>query len=79
MRAGIHLRDSIIFNLASIGVSTSAIQWNLSYVNTIGTKTFVLISEVSLFQGDKNMYLYKAGTRSSVLFNQVSLFQVSSV
>ena len=35
----------------------------------------VLISEVSLFQGENNMHLYKVGTWSSVLINQVSLFQ----
>ena len=33
---------------------------------TLGTKIIVLISEVSLFQGE-NMYLYKVGTQSSVL------------
>ena len=44
-------------------------------MDTIGTKTIVLISEVSLFQGENNMYLYKDGTQSSVLINQVSLFQ----
>ena len=51
------------------------IQWNLSTTDTLGTKIVVLISEVSLFQGENNMYLYKVGTRSSVLINQVSLFQ----
>ena len=43
---------------------------NLSTMDTIGTKIFVLISEVSLLQGEKNMYLYEVGTRSSVLINQ---------
>ena len=50
-----------------------SIQWNLSNVDTIGTKTFVLVSEVFLFQEDNN--LYEVGTQSSVLINQVSLFQ----
>ena len=49
--------------------------WNLSNTDTIGTKIIVLVSEVSLFQGEDNMYLYKTGTRSSVLINEVSLFQ----
>ena len=44
-------------------------------LTTLGTKTIVLISEVSLFQGENNMYLYKVGTHSSVLINQMSLFQ----
>ena len=38
------------------------IQWNLSYMDTLGTKITVLISEVSW-------------TKSSVLINEVSLFQ----
>ena len=38
---------------------------------TTGTKIFVLISEVSLFQGKNIMYLYEVGTR---LINQVALF-----
>ena len=42
-------------------------------MDTIGDKTFVLISEVSLFQGENN--LYKVGTRSSVLINEGSVFQ----
>ena len=44
-------------------------------MDTIGTKTIALISEVSLFQGENNMYLYKVGTWSSLLINQVSFFQ----
>jgi len=36
----------------------SNIQWSLSNTDTLGTKTIVLISEVSLFQGENNMYLY---------------------
>ena len=43
------------------------IQWNLSNTDTLGTKTIVLISEASLFQGENNMYLYKVGTQSSVM------------
>ena len=41
-------------------------------LNTLGTKIFVLISEVSLFQGED---LYKVMTQSGALINQVSLFQ----
>ena len=48
--------------------------WNLSNTDTLGTKIIVLISEVSLFEGENKMYLYKVGTQSSVLINQVSLF-----
>ena len=33
-------------------------------------KIIVLISEVSLFQAENNMYLYKVGTQSSVLSKQ---------
>ena len=53
------------------------LQWNLSYADALGTKTIVLISEVSLFQGENNMYLYKIGAhdQSSVPINQLSLFQ----
>ena len=49
--------------------------YSVSNMDTLGTKIFVLISEVSSFQGDNNMQLYKVGTRTSVLNNQVSLFQ----
>ena len=48
------------------------LQWNLSDTDTLGTKIIVLISEVSLFQGENN---YKIGTQSSVQINQVSIFQ----
>ena len=34
------------------------IQLNLSNKNTLGTKTIVLFSEVSLFQGENNMCLH---------------------
>ena len=44
-------------------------------MDTIGTKIIVQISEVSLFQGENNMYLYEVRTQSSILINQVSLFQ----
>ena len=47
------------------------LQWNPSNMDIIGTKTSVLISEVSLFQGDNNTCLYKVGTQTSVLINQV--------
>ena len=30
----------------------------------------VLVSEVSLFHGENNMYIYKVGTQSSVLIKQ---------
>ena len=46
------------------------IQWNLFNTNTLGTQIIVLISEVSFFQGQNNMYLYKVGTHSSVLIKQ---------
>ena len=39
-------------------------------MDTLGTKIIVLISEVSLFQAENNMYLYKVGTQSSVLSKQ---------
>ena len=39
-------------------------------MDSLGTKIIVLISEVSLFQGQNNMYLYKVGAQSSVLINQ---------
>ena len=42
---------------------------------TLGTKIIVLISEVSLFQGENSVYLYEVGTQSSVLINQVFIFQ----
>ena len=43
-------------------------------MDTLGTKIItVLISEVSLFQGKNNVYLYKAGTWSSVLINHVPI------
>ena len=48
-------------------------QWTLSYLDTIGTKIFVLISEASLFQGK---YLHEGGTQSSVLNSEVSLLGV---
>ena len=44
-------------------------------MDTLGTKTCVLISEVYLFQGKNNMYSYKVGIQSSVLVNQMSLFR----
>ena len=45
-------------------------------MDTIGTKLIVLISEVSLFQGDNN--LYKVGTQSSVIVSEV-FFERGSV
>ena len=49
------------------------IQWSLSNMDTLGTKTIVLISEVSLFQGENNnMYLYKVWTQSHVVINHAS-------
>ena len=55
-------------------MSYNMIQWNLTNTDTLGTEIIVLISEVSLFQGE-NTQLYKVGTWPSVLINQVSLFQ----
>ena len=46
------------------------IQWNLFNTDTLGTQIIVLISEVSFFQGQNNMYLYKVGTHSSILIKQ---------
>ena len=45
-------------------------QWNLSNTDTLETRITVLISEVSLFQGENNMYLYKVGSRPGVLIKQ---------
>ena len=54
-----------------VALNSIVLQWNLSNTNPIsGTKIIVLISEVSLFQGENNMYLCKVGTRSSVLIYQ---------
>ena len=39
------------------------IQWSLSNVDTVRTKIIVLISEVSFFQREKNMYLHKDGLK----------------
>ena len=39
-------------------------------MDSLGTKILVLISEVSLFQGQNGMYLYEVGTQLSVLINQ---------
>ena len=39
----------------------------------LGPKLIVLISEVSFFQGENNMYFYKVGTQSSVLIKQCVL------
>ena len=36
----------------------------------LGPKLIVLISEVSFYQGENNMYFYKVGTQSSVLIKQ---------
>ena len=48
-------------------------------MDTFGTKIIVLISEVSLFQGENNVYIYEVGTQSNVLINQgVLISEVSS-
>ena len=39
-------------------------------MDSLGTKLIVSINEVSLFQAENNMYLYKVGIQSSVLNNQ---------
>ena len=41
-------------------------QWNLSTMDTLGTKTFVLIGEMSF----NSLYLYQPGSQSGVLINQ---------
>ena len=46
------------------------IQWNLFNTDTLGTQIIVMISEVSFFQGQNNMYLFKVGTHSSTLIKQ---------
>ena len=46
------------------------IQWNLFNTDNLGTQIIVLISEVSFFQVENNMYLYKVGTHSSILIKQ---------
>ena len=61
--------------MCASGSQFKVLQWNLSNMDTIGTKIFVLINEVSLFQGENNTYLNKVWTLSSILINQVSLFQ----
>ena len=40
-----------------VGQAQNTIHWNLSNVDTIGTKIFVLISEVFLFQQDNSTKL----------------------
>ena len=47
-------------------------------MDSLGTKILVLISEVSLFQGQNGMYLYEVGTQLSVLINQGVLISVVS-
>ena len=64
---------AIIVSAAHSETRTYHVQWNLSNTDTLGTKIIVLISEVSLFQGENNMYVYHVGTRSIVLINQVVL------
>ena len=46
------------------------IQSNPFNTDTLGTKIIILISEVSLFQEENSMYLYKVGTRPGVLIKQ---------
>ena len=53
---------------------TATLQWILPTMDTTGTKTVVLISEVSLFQRENIMYLYEVGTGLSVLINQGVLY-----
>ena len=38
-----------------IRVSCNLIEWDFSNTDTLGTKIIVLISEVSIFQGENNM------------------------
>ena len=51
------------------------IQWNLSIVDTFGTKLAVLYREVSLIQIQICTQLYMVGTADSVLIREVSLIQ----
>ena len=44
------------------------------YLYEVGTRSSVLINQVSLFQGELCICM-KLGTQSSVLINQVFLFQ----
>ena len=56
-------------------MTENPIQWNLSNTDTIGTKVFVLISEVSSFQGKiKDIYI-KLGLSQVSRLSKLSLFQ----
>ena len=63
----------------------NCIQWNPSNTDTLGTTIILLISKVSLFQGENNMYLYKVGTwpgvpiKQGVLISEVSLKRGSTI
>ena len=58
---------------------TISVQRNLSNTGTHGTKILVLISEVSLFQGENKCIYIKLGIWSSVVINQVSSKRGSTV
>ena len=65
-----HTISAIVLQLDILAMNIMGIQWNPSNTDTLGTKIIVLISEVSLFQGENNMYLDKVGTRPGVLIKQ---------
>ena len=54
---------------------STTMQWNLSNADTLGTKIIVLISEVSLFQGENNMFYVKLWLSRVSWLTKVSLFQ----
>ena len=47
-------------------------------MDTLG-KIIILISDLSLFQGENNTYLYKVGTQSSALIKQGVLISAVSL
>lgn len=52
--------DSMTFQSQNVGQSllqTLKFQWNLSNADILGTKIIVLVSELSLFQGENNIKL----------------------
>ena len=51
--------------LVCLPIGFMVLQWNISNTDTLGTKVIVLISEVSLFQGENDMYLCEVQTQSS--------------
>ena len=74
-----HRISAIVLQLDILAMNIMGIQWNPSNTDTLGTKIIVLISEVSLFQGENNMYLDKVGTRPGVLIKQGVLISEVSI